>query len=98
MSETEPLAVLKAKWPSGKKLWDECAKDGDGKFVISFSRGKDSIALSLALMEAGYECIPFFCDRVPGISFIDESLDYYERKLFKRKIIRAIHPSTARQL
>src|SRR5208283_4134463 len=36
--------------------------------------------------------------RVPGISFIDESLDYYERKLFKRKIIRAIHPSTARQL
>ena len=98
-ADSEPLAALKAKWPHGAALWRECAADQKGgPFLVSFSRGKDSIAASLALLEAGYELVPFYCERVPGISFVEESLDYFERHLFKRHIIRALHPSTAGQL
>ena len=93
--ESEPLALLKAKWPHGAELWRECqAEQGGGPFLLSFSRGKDSIAAASAMMRAGFDLVPFYCERIPGISFIDESLDYYERHLFKRPIIKALHPAT----
>ncbi|UGY15141.1 hypothetical protein HAP48_0042555 [Bradyrhizobium septentrionale] len=61
------------------------------KTLIAFSRGKDSIAVALGLRDK-IEMIPFYYDDIPGLEFIDESLDYYERKLFGRKILRLPHP------
>lgn len=95
----EPLANLKAKWPYGPKLWNEIAAlQGHKAFLVSFSRGKDSIALSIALRDAGYDLRPFYLETVPGLSFVEESLDYYERVLFKRHIVRVIHPTFCLQL
>jgi len=33
---------------------------------------------------------------VPGLTFVEESLDYNERKLFGRPVLRVPHPSFLR--
>lgn len=60
--------------------------------LLAFSRGKDSIASYLAMRDH-LDVVPVHYTLVPGLSFVDESLDYFERKLFKRRIIRMLHPS-----
>ena len=68
------------------------------KTLLAFSRGKDSIATALAL-RGKIEMIPFYYDDLPGMEFIDESLDYYERTLFDgRRILRMPHPAFYRHL
>lgn len=87
-------------WPTGEGLFRQLADEQGGRaFLLSFSRGKDSIAAAIALQDAGFPVVPFYCERIPGLSFVDESLDYYERELFGGlKIVKAMHPATARQL
>lgn len=71
------------------------------KVLLSFSCGKDSIGAYLAIRDAGFEDIVcFYMMQVPGnLSFIEESLDYYERTLFGgRRIIRVPHPFIARAM
>lgn len=85
--------------PRGAELLRQVlALGGCNKVLLSFSRGKDSIAAAIMLQDHGVELVPFFADRLLGISFIEESLAYYEEHLFGRKIIRCMHPSTAKQL
>jgi hypothetical protein len=61
--------------------------------IISFSRGKDSIGAYIAIRDHFENIVPYHLYLVPGLSFVDESLDYYERKVFGRKIINLPHPS-----
>jgi hypothetical protein len=61
------------------------------KTLLAFSRGKDSIAVALALRDK-IEVIPFHYDDLPGLEFIEESLAYYEKHLFGRHILRMPHP------
>lgn len=68
----------------------------DGKIVLAFSRGKDAIAAWLALRDS-FEVVPYYCDPIPGLAFIEESVAYYER-VFATKIHRFPHPSLYRQL
>lgn len=65
--------------------------------VLSFSRGKDSIAAWLQLKAHGFKVIPVHMHSVPGISFVDESLRYYE-DVFQTKIYNMPHPSFYRWL
>jgi hypothetical protein len=67
------------------------------KTLIAFSRGKDSIATALALRDK-IEMIPFHYDTVPGLEFIDESIAYYEKNLFGRRILRMPNPSFYRHM
>jgi hypothetical protein len=100
MTESPVTGERLASWPVGPELFAQCAAESGSKaFLLSFSRGKDSICCAIALQEAGYEIIPFFAERIPGLSFVEESLAYYERELFGgRHIIRALHPATAAQM
>lgn len=83
----------------GRELFARAAQIGKSNTILlSFSRGKDSICAAVALMEAGYDLIPFYGVSCPGLSFVEESLDYYERHLFKRHIVRVWHPSFAAKL
>jgi hypothetical protein len=69
------------------------------RVLLSFSTGKDSIGVALALRDAGFEDIqPFYLYQIPGNpDFIEESLDYYERKLFGgTHIVRLSHPYIAK--
>lgn len=89
-----------SSWATGAALFREVADEQGGEtFLLSFSRGKDSVAAAIAIQDAGFDVVPFYCERIPGLSFVEESLDYYERHLFSgRRIIRSLHPSTAGQL
>jgi len=60
-----------------------------GRCLLGFSRGKDSIAAWLYLREFFTEVIPFHCSSIPHLSFVDESLEYYE-SVFNAKIIRCL--------
>lgn len=72
-------------------------KEQSDTVILSFSRGKDSIAAWIKLKEYGLKVIPVHMYTVPGISFVDESLRYYE-KAFKTKIYDMPHPAFYRQL
>jgi 3'-phosphoadenosine 5'-phosphosulfate sulfotransferase (PAPS reductase)/FAD synthetase len=59
-----------------------------GTIFLSFSRGKDSLATWLYLLECGFDNIkPFHLSCVPHLEFVDRSLAYYE-KWFGGKIER----------
>lgn len=68
------------------------------KSILSFSRGKDSIGAYLAIRDHFEEVVPYHLYLVPGLSFVDESIDYFERHVFRRKIISLPHPSFFRWL
>jgi hypothetical protein len=51
----------------------------DRPVLLSFSRGKDSIAAWIALRDAGIDVRPFYLYAIPGLlSFEAESLAYFE--------------------
>lgn len=84
-------------YPVGQALIDEYKRRYCDTTLLSFSRGKDSIAVALALRDK-INVVPITFITIPGLTFIDESLDYFERKLFKRPILRMPHPSLYRNL
>lgn len=65
--------------------------------VLSFSRGKDSICSWLHLRRYFRRVIPVHMYALPGLSFIEESLDYLEN-FFGQKIYSLPHPGLYRQL
>lgn len=58
--------------------------------LLSFSRGKDSIAMWLDLRKE-FNIIPYYMYWVPGLEYEEESLQYYER-FFGCHITRVPHP------
>ena len=81
------------------ELLREIAAMTGGRCLLAFSRGKDSIAAWLELRESGLfsEIVPFHLNGVPGMRFVEESLDYFE-EIFQTRIIRLPHISFYRQL
>jgi hypothetical protein len=59
--------------------------------VLAFSRGKDSIAAWLALRPHFERIIPVHYLIVPGLEFVEESVQYYER-FFGCRIMRVPQP------
>lgn len=65
---------------------------GHNRLLLSFSCGKDSLAMWLWLRETQQvEIIPYFLYWVPGLSFVERALDYYEQ-VFDQRITRLPHP------
>jgi hypothetical protein len=68
------------------------------KITVSFSGGKDSVAALLELRRHNFEDIkPIYYYTVPGLSFVEETLDYYER-FFGVKVVRVPGPGVYRML
>ena len=67
------------------------------KTLLAFSRGKDSIIAWLAIREHFDQVCPYYMYRIPGLEFVEESLDYYER-FFGVRIARFPHPALHRWL
>ncbi len=68
----------------------------DGKILLSFSLGKDSVACWLKLRDR-FEIIPYFLYLIPDLDFIEESVQYFE-DYFGCHIMRLPHPSLYRML
>jgi hypothetical protein len=70
----------------------QIARDIAGdRLLLSFS-GRDSLAAWLYLRDH-FELVPYWCYTVPGLSYDEQMLEYYERELGCR-IIRLPHPRT----
>ena len=67
-------------------------QEGCRRVMLSFS-GKDSLAAWLYLVEHDFEVIPYWCYSVPGLSFDDEMIEYYEQAM-STKIYRFLHPGS----
>lgn len=62
--------------------WCEAfAEDCEGVCTFAFSRGKDSIAAFLYLKDFFDKIIPYHLALIPGLRFVNESLEYYENVL-----------------
>lgn len=60
-------------------LCREVSRLSGGTVLLGFSRGKDSIAAWLWLRQLGIRVLPFHLAGIPGLSFVDRSLAYYEQ-------------------
>jgi 3'-phosphoadenosine 5'-phosphosulfate sulfotransferase (PAPS reductase)/FAD synthetase len=89
-------ADLELKWPYGAPLLQKIATISDTIFM-AFSCGKDSIATFLYLRDQNIfkKIIPYYLYSIPGLKFVDRSLEYYEL-FFETKIYRLPHPSLYR--
>lgn len=87
--------VIKGQPTSTEVL--ERLKAQNDPVILCFSCGKDSIATWIALEEAGIDFTPVYLWYVPHLSFVDDELEYFERKLGK-KIHAYPHPSFYRWL
>lgn len=71
-------------------------KETDTVF-LAFSAGKDSVATWLAIRGKFKRIIPYHMYLIPGLSFVEEGIAYYE-KVFRTKVLRLPHPSLHRML
>lgn len=63
--------------------------DEDKPVILNFSRGKDSIAAWVAMLESGmkpHNIVPIHLSSIPNLRFVKESLAHYE-KVFDTKIV-----------
>lgn len=79
--------------PASCRLCEEIAIASHGTCFLGFSRGKDSLCSWLFLRNFFDRIIPFHSVSVPGLGFINRSLEYYE-SFFKTEIIRYIEGDT----
>ena len=82
------------EYETGAELCEKMAKECDTA-ILAFSTGKDSIAAWLQLKKYFKRIIPYYLYVVPKLSFVEKSLDYYER-FFGCHIYRLPHPSMFR--
>lgn len=75
---------------------DELAAE-DRPVLLAFSCGKDALASWIALRESGVEVVPYYMYYVPGLRFVEETLDRFEQE-FGQRIARYPHPSLYRWL
>lgn len=83
-----------SQWPPSAKLRADYAAAGR-PIILSFSRGKDSLAAWLAMLDSGIPpdlIYPVYYERVPGLPFSERSVQDMEN-WFDRPILRLPHPS-----
>lgn len=76
------LEGVGSHWDSSQTIRRKYADSGE-PVILSFSRGKDSIAAWLALLDDGVQpsqIHPIYYDTAPGMRFIREDLDYWEEQ------------------
>ncbi len=78
-------------WEPSDVVNKAVAAESGGSCLLSFSAGKDSLATWLALRPDFPRIVPVYCYLVPGLAWVEESLDYYEQ-WFGARIVRMPHP------
>lgn len=87
------------QWAPSKDIRRSLAESGQ-PVILSFSRGKDSLAAWLAMREDGMtkeQIHPIYFERVPGMKYTRESIKRYE-EFFEQKITILPHPALYSQL
>lgn len=84
-------------YQNSNELCEQISERTNGKVILSFSCGKDSIAAWIQLKRYFKEIIPVYYYLIPGLSFIEKSLRYYE-DFFETKILRSPNPNLLKML
>ena len=92
-AHSEDILVIDGH-PSGNEVI-QTIKAESPTVMLAFSCGKDSIAAWLRLREFGVKVIPFYFYLIPGLSFVEDSLAYYESS-FETKIHQLPNPALYR--
>lgn len=82
---------------SSEELCSRISKETGGVAILAFSCGKDAIGSWLQMRRHFTRIVPVYLYLIPGLSFIEESLSYFE-DFFSTRIIRLPHPSLFRWL
>lgn len=85
------------EYKNSGELCQKMAKRSDGICLLAFSTGKDAVSAWVELKKYFHTIIPVYYYLVPGISFVEASLRYYE-SFFKTRIIRVPNPHVYRML
>lgn len=85
-----------SRWPSSQAVIEQIRSQTD-TVMLAFSTGKDSLACLTILKNAGFNIVPYHAFYVPGLKFVERSLDYYE-EFFDLHIYRTIDPNFYRWL
>lgn len=87
----KPVDVRYSKWE--KHCLEPIAQfiRKQGRIILSFSAGKDSLTCWCILRELGVEVKPFYLYMIPGISWIEDYLAYLE-DWSGEHITRCLHP------
>ena len=91
-----PLRLTLKGIPPSEEITKAVLEKSNGKVMLAFSCGKDSIAAWLALKQAGANVYPYFYYIHPDLGFINRSLAYYE-EFFGTRIVRLPAPGLYRQ-
>ena len=83
--------------PATDALCKEIAKKSRGVVFLGFSGGKDSICAWLQLRKYFQRIIPFHCATLPGMTFREKALRYYEYE-FDAHILRMMDSSLSNDL
>lgn len=86
----------KLDYNNSAELCEQMAAECD-TCILAFSTGKDSIAAWLQLRKYFKVITPYYCYGVPGLSFVEDSLKYYE-EFFQTRIYRMEHRGLYRKL
>jgi len=81
---------------AGDQVIGEMRKQTD-TVLLAFSTGKDAVGAWLACRPHFARIVPYYMYLVPGLEFVERSLQYYE-KAFGQRILRVPHPSLYRWL
>lgn len=76
-------------YQTSAEMCEQMAAECD-TIVLAFSTGKDSIAAWLQARRYFRKVVPYYAYCVPGLSFVERSLDYYE-EFFGTHIVRVPH-------
>lgn len=85
------------QFDTSEALCKYVAESSDGLCLLGFSTGKDSIGALIQAKRYFHDIRLFYLYLVPGLEFVEDSLQYYEQAL-STKIIRLPHPSLYRWL
>lgn len=81
----------KLDYTCSEEMCEQMASECDTA-IVAFSTGKDSIAAWLQMRKYFKKIVPYYCYCVPGLSFVQDSLKYYE-DFFGQHIYQLPHRS-----
>lgn len=93
----QPTTPITRHFPDSDALNKYVVSISGKRCLLSFSRGKDSLCAWLQLRKYFDEVVVYWMYTIPGLSFEEESIQYYE-KFFGVHIYRVLHPALYRML
>lgn len=85
------------EYKNSTELMQKMAERTNGTCLLAFSTGKDALCAWVELRKYFHSITPVYYYMVPGLSFVEKTLTYYE-DFFQTKIIRLPNPNLYRML